>query len=72
MSAPRKPTLSTRTPTRNEPAPELEQAIRQRAYGLYEKRGRQDGHDWDDWFQAEAELNRQPTKTVAPGRALHL
>ena len=30
------------------------------AHELYEKRGREHGHDWDDWLQAEAELrNRQ-------------
>jgi hypothetical protein len=31
--------------------------IRARAYQLYEERGRDDGHDLDDWFQAEAELS---------------
>jgi hypothetical protein len=30
--------------------------IEHRAYALYEQRGRQDGHDWDDWFQAEREI----------------
>jgi len=35
---------------------ELEQRIRVRAYELYEKRGRGDGHDLEDWLQAEAEL----------------
>lgn len=30
-------------------------AIAQRAYELYEQR-RGDGHDWDDWLQAEREL----------------
>ena len=34
-------------------------AIARRAYELYELRGRQDGHDWDDWFQAEDELRLQ-------------
>ena len=29
--------------------------IRQRAYELYEARGRVEGHDVDDWLQAEAE-----------------
>jgi hypothetical protein len=31
-------------------------AIERRAYQLYEQRGREDGHDWDDWLQAEREL----------------
>lgn len=26
------------------------------AYELYERRGGEHGHDWDDWFQAEREL----------------
>jgi hypothetical protein len=30
--------------------------IRQRAYELYEARGREEGHDLDDWLQAEAEV----------------
>ena len=33
----------------------LHQEIRQRAYELYEKRGRAHGHDYDDWLKAEAE-----------------
>lgn len=33
----------------------LEQAIRQRAYELYIKRGKA-GHALDDWLEAEAEL----------------
>ena len=33
-----------------------EEYIRLRAYQLYEQRGRQDGHDMDDWLQAEAEI----------------
>ena len=30
--------------------------IAQRAYERYEARGREDGHDMDDWFEAEREL----------------
>lgn len=30
--------------------------IRQRAHELYEARGREAGHDTDDWLQAEAEI----------------
>ena len=30
--------------------------IRQRAYELYEARGREDGRAIDDWLQAEAEI----------------
>jgi len=31
---------------------ELEDQIRQRAYELYEGRGRKDGHELEDWFRA--------------------
>ena len=30
--------------------------IRHRAYELYEARGREEGHDVEDWLQAEAEI----------------
>jgi hypothetical protein len=30
--------------------------IARRAYQLFEERGREPGHDWEDWFQAEREL----------------
>jgi Protein of unknown function (DUF2934) len=30
--------------------------IARRAYELYEQRGGGDGHDWDDWLQAEREF----------------
>jgi Protein of unknown function (DUF2934) len=32
--------------------------IAQLAYGLYESRGRQEGHQLEDWFSAEQELVR--------------
>lgn len=38
---------------------DLETAIRQRAYELYEKRGRQDGLHNEDWLQAEREIKGQ-------------
>ena len=31
-------------------------AIAELAYQLYEQRGRQDGHDLEDWFEAENRL----------------
>jgi len=36
--------------------PAYNQDIRVRAYELFEQRGREDGHDLDDWLQAEAEF----------------
>jgi hypothetical protein len=45
-------------PTQNE--------IERRAYELYEQRGREDGHDRDDWLLAEAELRRDEGETKSP------
>jgi hypothetical protein len=39
--------------------------IRARAYRIYLQRGRQPGHDMDDWLQAEYELVRLPIHRVA-------
>ena len=44
---------------------ELENQIRQRAYELYEARGREDGHDLDDWLRAEAEITGTNIEAVA-------
>ena len=33
-----------------------QEEIAQRAYALYEARGREDGHDLDDWLEAKREL----------------
>jgi hypothetical protein len=58
---------STSDPTPTEAnlnSPELEEQIRVRAYELYEQRGKDEGHEIDDWLQAEAELTGK-TKTVA-------
>ena len=32
-------------------------AIASRAYELFETRGCEHGHDWEDWFRAESELH---------------
>jgi len=42
----------------------IEEQIRERAYQLYELRGREDGHDLDDWLRAETEVAGK-TKVVA-------
>lgn len=39
-----------------ESAEQLQEKIRQRAHELYELRGRDHGHDLDDWLEAESEL----------------
>lgn len=38
------------------PIVDPDERIRQRAFELFELRGRQDGHDFDDWLQAESEI----------------
>ena len=38
---------------------------RHRAYQLYEARGREDGHELDDWLRAEEEITQQKTRTTA-------
>jgi Protein of unknown function (DUF2934) len=44
----------------------IEQQIQQRAYELYERRGRTEGHDLDDWLQAEYEIKgRQANAATA-------
>lgn len=39
--------------------PRVEDRIRNRAYELYEKRGKQDGRDLEDWLQAESEVKKE-------------
>ena len=36
-------------------------SIAQRAYHRYEERGREDGHDLEDWLSAEQELGGRST-----------
>jgi hypothetical protein len=63
-------------PTNTMPAPsqtiyktleslELEEQICLRAYELYEQRGREDGHDLEDWLRAESEVTEKKARAVA-------
>jgi len=36
---------------------DMQGQIRLRAYELYEERGRRDGHQMEDWIQAEREVH---------------
>jgi hypothetical protein len=49
---------------RSEPQ-DLDQQIRLRAYQLYEARGREDGHELDDWLRAEEEFTWKKVRTIA-------
>jgi Protein of unknown function (DUF2934) len=54
------------TPTQmNKSTPDFQEQIRRRAYELYEQRGSDDGHDLDDWLQAESEVTPHRAKTAA-------
>ena len=44
---------------------ELEHEIRLRAHQLYVARGREDGHDLDDWLRAEVEITGKQARPVA-------
>lgn len=44
---------------------QLEEQIRLRAYELYEARGCEDGHDREDWLQAEGEILGPQRKAAA-------
>ena len=44
---------------------EQQEQVRSRAYELYEQRGRADGHDLDDWLQAESEIIQNKREVVA-------
>ena len=44
---------------------ELEHEIRLRAHELYEARGREDGHELEDWLRAEEEITSKKVRTAA-------
>ena len=44
---------------------ELEHQIRLRAYELYEARGREDGHELEDWLRAEEEITKKQARPIA-------
>jgi len=48
--------------------PETREAlIRVAAYSFYERRGFVDGHELEDWLQAEMEIDRRATAGAVPG-----
>ena len=57
---------STLAPKSDEPTVliPMEQQIQQRAYELSEQRGRTDGHELDDWLQAEREIKGTQEKAA--------
>ncbi|MGE5056165.1 MAG: DUF2934 domain-containing protein [Acidobacteriota bacterium] len=45
--------------------PNIEEEIRRRAYELFEARGGEDGHEFEDWLRAEEEIRGSKTNAVA-------
>jgi hypothetical protein len=43
----------------------LKSQIRQRAFELYQERGREDGHQLDDWLLAEEEITIKKSRAAA-------
>jgi len=43
----------------------LNEQIRRRAFEPYEARGREEGHDVEDWLRAESEMAQQQSKALA-------
>ncbi len=43
-------------------------AIARRAYELFDTRGREHGHDWEDWFRAESELLRPVSVSMSESK----
>ena len=50
--------VSSETPNK------VEDQISRRAYEFYEARGRENGHDVEDWLRAEAEVVGSTTKAA--------
>ncbi len=44
---------------------QLQLAIARRAYELFQLRGGEHGHDWEDWFRAESELLRPVSVVIS-------
>ena len=51
-------------PTTNKESPDTSSSrddrIARRAYQRFEERGREHGHDLDDWFEAERDVENRP------------
>lgn len=59
----RRPEQQTQ-PSFSESRPDADR-VAQRAYERYEARGREDGRDMEDWFEAERELQVSPNSTAS-------
>jgi DUF2934 family protein len=55
---------TTDGPSTSRPGPVTDSDITRRAYDLYVARGREHGHDVDDWLRAERELTKASRSAV--------
>ena len=61
------PTESVRKPQASlviKANPNLTDQIRRRAYELYEQRGREEGHELEDWLRAEEEVTGRKVRAA--------
>lgn len=58
VDAPNKPIAVARPP-------DVEEEVRKRAYELFQARGGEEGHELEDWLQAEREVRDRETNAVA-------
>jgi hypothetical protein len=63
------PRPASKTPVSKRSANPSDTEIARRAFALYCERGSQDGHDVEDWLQAERELRETASSTPARTRA---
>jgi HSP20 family molecular chaperone IbpA len=47
---------------------QMQIGIARRAYELFEARGYEHGHDWEDWFRAESELLRPVSMAISDSK----
>ena len=64
MSAQKKPSQSIEL-SENILKADVAERIRQRAYEIYETRGREDGRELEHWLEAEAEIRDERVRSVA-------
>lgn len=72
MSTPGLPPGRPGQPSAGRPE-EIDRRVREKAYELFERRGRAHGHDQSDWFEAEQvvrqEFDGKPARPAHPGGA---
>ena len=44
---------------------DTQEQVRRRVFEIYEQHGREDGHELDDWLQAEAEVVSGQSKAMS-------